>query len=171
MIEVERIQDNVNGELPGGADYQYIIVENIENPERELNIFKESMKALVENKNLSPESSKWKKLLPQAIVAFVNQLEEDDYHNDDLASNIPNIVDSLTRLKTWEWYSSQLYEDGFEVVIKGQDIGGKSITLLHHQGLPHTSLFIGGEDYKYPTRGVRDVLSYKTWNPETLELK
>ena len=171
MTEIERIENNTNGELPEGGDYQYIIVEGINNPENELSIFKQSMKVLIENKNLHSESSKWRELLPKAVVAFINQIEEEDYRKDDLVSNIPNIVDSLTRIKNWDWYSSQLYDDGFEVVIKGKYVGGKSIILLHHQGLPHTSLFIGGDNYKYPTKALTDVLTYKKWNPETLELK
>ena len=50
-------------------------------------------------------------------------------------------------------------------------LGPGVMWLLHHQGIPHKSLFIGGDDYKNPTRALTDVLSYRTWNPETLELK
>ena len=171
MKELNRIDRNINGELPEEGEYQFIIVENVINPEQELEIFKQSMKTIIENKDLEPENSRWQKLLPKSVISFTNQLEEEDYHNDDLISNIPNIIDNLTRIRDWEWFSSQLYDDGFEVVIMGSDIGGKSKILLHHQGIPHTSLFIGGDDYKYPTKAVRDVLSYKTWDPEKMELR
>ncbi len=170
MTEIERIETNINGELPS-KDYEFIIVENIKEPEKALEIYKQSMLAILKNKDLHEEDIKWGKLLPKEVVAFTNQLEEEDY-KDELLSHIPAMVHSVVNIKDWEWYSSQLYEDGFEVIILGRDVGGVSMRLLHHQGIPHTSLALGDDTTKSEMTGSgRDVLSYKTWNAETLELK
>lgn len=170
MIEIERIEKNVNGELPDG-NHQFIIVENIEKPEKALEIYKQSMLAILRNQHLHQEDPKWEELLPRQVVAFTNQLEEEDY-KDGLLSHIPAMVHSVVNIRNWEWYSSQLYEDGFEVIILGRDIGVISYGLLHHQGIPQSSLAIGNATTKTKiSGGGRDVLSYKTWNSETLELK
>lgn len=171
MEELERIKNNINGELPIDEEYKYIIVEGIKEPERELDIFKKSMITILENKHLHEEDSQWEKLLPKAVVAFTNQLQEEDYYKDDLISHLPSIIDSILRIRSWKWYSSELYDDGFEIVTIGKGLESHILWLLHHQGISHDKLFLGGKDYKYPTRALTDVLSYRTWNPETLELK
>ena len=170
MTEIERIKYNNNGETPVG-EYMYVIVENISNPEDALGIFKQSMLAILENKHIPWNSQKWQKLLPKQIISFTNQLEEDDY-KDELLTEIPIIVHKIIEIKDWEWYSFQLYDEGFEVVIKGDDIGGFALQLLHHQGILHINLATGDDTTIYHVkRAGLDVLTYKEWNPDTLELK
>jgi hypothetical protein len=170
MTEIERIINNINGEFPK-ENYRYIIVENIDNPEEALEIFKQSILAILKNKHIAWDNVKWEKLLPKEVVAFTNQLEADDY-KDELLSQIPNMVYKIIEVRDWEWYSSQLYEDGFEIVILGNDAGGTALRLLHHQGIPHASMASGDDTTKYNIiRSGLDVLTYKKWNPETLELK
>lgn len=170
MSEKERILNNKEGELPNTATYDIISVRGVVNPEDELNTFKQTIIAFLDNKDLKEESSKWEKLLPKKLVEFTNQLEEDDYHKDDLLSHIPAMIDSLKRLREWEWYSSKLTPNGFEVVMEGM-FRGIFLPVLHHQGLPHKSLFITRNGREYPTRAITDVLSYKTFDPKTLKLK
>ncbi|MAX71389.1 MAG: hypothetical protein CMC76_09865 [Flavobacteriaceae bacterium] len=170
MTEIERIKNNNNLELPV-EKHEYIIVENIGNPEEALNTFKQSMLAILENKNVPWDSPKWDELFPKEVVAFTNQLQEEDY-KDELLSHLSHFVDDVRDVRSWEWYSSQLYEDGFEVVILDEDRKGMLWSLLHHQGIPHANLFSGDDKTKLSViKAGLDVLTYKTWNPETLELK
>lgn len=172
MTEIERIHNNVNGELPKEGKYKYIIIQNISNGEHELEIFKKSIIVFLENQHLHEEDPKWENLLPKAVVSFTKQLEEKDYHNDDLVSHIPSIINGLRKLREWEWYSSQLFEDGgFEVVVKGNLIGIATLNLLHHQGLPHKAIYTGTDKEIYPVKALTDVLTYKKWDSKTLKLK
>ena len=169
MTELDRIKQNNNLEIPDG-EFDILRIKNISNPKAELDIFKEIITTFLENQDLDEEDSEWESLLPKSIVAFTDQLTEEDYHKDDLISHIPAMLDGLKRLRKWEWYSSKLTEDGFEVIMKGI-FRGIFLPILHHQGIPHRSLFIERDGKEYPTKAVIDVLTYKTWNPETLELK
>lgn len=169
MTEKERILSNNNGEIPN-TEYDIIIVRGISNPKDELNTFKETIIAFLDNKDLNEESSKWEKILPKKIVEFTNQLEEDDYHKDDLLSHIPAMIDGLKRLREWEWFSSKLTQDGFEIIMEGI-FRGIFLPILHHQGIPHKSLFIVRNSKEFPTKAIKDVLSYKTFNPKTFKLK
>lgn len=169
MTEKEKIVKNNNGEIPNG-NYDIVKIKNIPNPEQELNTFKQTIIAFLENKNLDPENENWEKLLPKPLVEFTNQLKEDDFHKDDLITSIPNIIDTLQDVKEWEWYSSKIIKNGFEVFITG-DFHGIFLPMIHQQGIPHASLFIESEGNEHSTRALTDVLSYRKWNPNTLELK
>lgn len=169
MTEKERIINNNNGEIPEG-EYDIVRVKNIPNPEQELNIFKQTVITFLENKNLSAESEKWNEILPQALVRFTDQLEENDFHKDDILHNIGSIIDSLQQVKKWEWYSSKITKNGFEVYMKGM-FRYIFRPMIHQQGIPHSSIFIEREGKEYPTRSLTDVLTYKKWNPNTLKLQ
>jgi hypothetical protein len=169
MTEKERILNNNNGEIPDGA-YDIVRIKGITNPADELATFKHTITAFLDNKNLHEEDAKWNTLLPRKIVRFTEQLEEDDYHKDDLISHIPSMIDGLKDIRDWEWYSSKLTNDGFEVIMKGI-FRYIFRPLLHHQGIPHKSIYVEREGVEYPTKSVIDVLTYKTFNAVTFELK
>jgi hypothetical protein len=171
MTEIERIKKNTNGELPKG-EYGFIIVQDMPNPKHELEIFKQTILAILENISLHEENPKWEKLLPKQLVEFTNQLEEEDYHKDDLISHIPAMINSFKNFREWEWYSSTMLEndEGFEVIVTGV-LDTIALPLLHHQGIPFTSIFLEENDKLYPTRYITDVLTYKTFDTKTLELK
>ncbi|WP_128330258.1 hypothetical protein [Apibacter sp. HY039] len=125
----------------------------------------------MENKNLSAESLKWEKLLPRKLVEFTNQLENSDYR-DELVTGIFNIINRLQSIREWEWYSSRITDHGFEVVTKGY-FNGLFIPLVHQLGIPHSSIFIyrpGKKEYPIIRSGT-DVMTYKTFDPITFELK
>ncbi|MGM5630271.1 hypothetical protein O2K51_05155 [Apibacter raozihei] len=171
MTEKQRILTLNNGELPD-EKYDILRIKNIPNPEDDLNAFKQSIIAFLENKNLSAESLKWEKLLPRKLVEFTNQLEDSDYHKDQLLMGIFGIVDWLQSIKKWEWYSSRITDHGFEVVTKGY-FNGLFIPLVHQLGIPHSSIFIytpGEKEYPIIRSGT-DVMTYKTFDPITFELK
>jgi len=169
MTEVERIKNNNNLEIPI-EPYDVLRVKRISNPASELEIFKNTIIVFLENQDLDEEDKQWESLLPKSIVAFTDQLTDEDYHKDDLISHIPSMIDNLKEIRDWEWYSSKLTDDGFEVIMSGI-FRGIFLPMLHHQGIPHKSLFIERDGIEYPTKALTDVLTYKTWNPETLELK
>lgn len=168
MTEKERVSNNNNGELPQG-DYDIVKVKGIPNPEDELNTFKQTVITFLDNKTLDAEDPKWEELLPEKLVKFTNQLEEENYH-DQVLSNIPNIIDGLQDIRKWEWYSSKLLPDGFEVVMKGI-FRAIFQPIIHHQGIPQKSISTIREGKEYPIiRSGIDVLLYRNWNPETYEL-
>ncbi|OYQ49652.1 hypothetical protein CHU92_00300 [Flavobacterium cyanobacteriorum] len=170
MTEKERILNNNNGEIPQGA-YDIVRVKNIPNPEQELNTFKQTIITFLENKNLKPDNKKWEELLPKALVEFTNQLNDDDFHKDDLLYSIGSIISQLqdVDVKEWEWYSSKVTKNGFDVYIKGE-FYGIFLPMIHQQGIPHANLFIVTDGKEYPTKGRTDVLTYRKWNPNTLKL-
>ncbi len=169
MTELERIFVNIHGETPSD-NYEYIIVEDIKNPEQTLKVFKNTILAILENPDLHEEDSKWEDILPKEFVAFTKQLEDQDY-KDELLSNIPIMVHEVIEEREWEWFSSELFDDGFEVVISGNDDSAIAWRLIHHLGIPHSSIFSGDEETKKPVvRAGLDVLEHRSWNPKTLKL-
>lgn len=169
MTEKEQILNNNNGEIPKGV-YDIVRIKNIPNPEQELSTFKQTVIAFLDNKHLKPKDKKWEELLPKPLVQFTNQLKEEDFHKDDLISSIGTNIVTLQEVKDWEWYSSKLTKNGFEVYMKGM-FRGIFLPMIHQQGIPHTSLFIEREGKEYPTRALTDVLTYRKWDPNTLKLK
>ena len=168
MTEQERIINNNDRELPEG-NYDIIKVRGIINPEEDLNIFKQTVITFLDNVYLDAEDPKWEDLLPQKVIKFTKQLEEEDYV-DELLSNIPNMIGDMQDLRKWEWYSSKLFTDGFEVVMKGI-FRGIFLPIIHHQGIPQKNIFIISENKEYPIiRSGIDVLIYRNWNSETYKL-
>jgi len=169
MTEIDRIQNNINGEIPDGK-YDVLQIKSIDNPEQELETFKQSVTIILQNIDLNEEDSEWESLLPEQLVSFTNQLAEYDYYKDELISHITPMIYKMKKVKKWEWYSSKLTENGFDVIMKGI-FRGIFIPLIHHQGIPHSSIVIirGGEEYPIIRSGI-DVLKYRKWNPETLVL-
>lgn len=171
MNELKRIKKNNELEIPEGI-YDIVRVKNVSDPEKELDIFKKTISVFIENKDLNELDNKWKKLLPNSFVKFTDQLTDNDFGNDDIIQSIPSILNSLKDedIREWEWYSSKVTENGFEVIMNGI-FRGIFLPLLHQQGIPHKSLFIERNGVEYPTKALTDVLTYRTWNAETLELK
>lgn len=170
MTELERIHNNTNGELPN-EDYNIILVENIINPKEALHLFIKTMQVFLEHKALSIYSITWENLLPKPLVAFTKQLDNEDYHKDDLLfPSIDILIYNLRYLRTWEWYSSEYTKTGFKVIVKGE-FKESFLQILHHQGIPHINLFIVRNGKLYTVKAKTDVLTYKTWNADTLKLK
>lgn len=168
MTEIERINQNTNGEIPS-EKYDIIRVKNITNAEEELNTFKQSIVTFLNNKDLDSDDEKWKEILPEKLVKFTNQLVELDFRTDDLLIFIPSMIWDLQNVKDWEWYSSKVTDDGFEINMTGI-FRVIFLPLMHQQGIPHSSMFIVREDKEYPTRALTDVLTYRKWDPETMVL-
>ena len=167
MTELERIHNNNNGEVPPEA-YEILRIKDVADPQDELDTFKKTITAILENIDLNCESRKWEKLLPKKVVAFTNQVLQIK-HSDDLISNIANIVGTMQEIKKWEWYSSKLVENGFEVIVTG-DFLGIFLPMIHHQGIPHASMFIESEGKEYPTNAIIDVMTHKKFDAKTYKL-
>ncbi|WP_299212945.1 hypothetical protein [uncultured Dokdonia sp.] len=169
MTEIERIQQNINGEIPE-EDYDILKIIDIPNPEKELETFKQTIATIIQNINLHEEDSKWENLLPEPLIRFTNQLVEYDYYKDELISHITSMVYDVKKVREWEWYSSKLHSSGFDVIMKGV-FRGIFTSIIHHQGIRHESIIIRRKDKEYPIiRSGIDVLRYRNWNPETLVL-
>ena len=55
MTELERIENNIQGELPIDNNYEIIKIKGVQNPKDELNTFKTFIKVFLENRNLNDE--------------------------------------------------------------------------------------------------------------------
>ena len=169
MTEKERILKNNSGELPSGV-FDIIKIKNTPNPKDELQSFKDFVLSCIDNSELPNNDIGWKEVLPKKFVRFSEQLEEEDYGRDNMTAPILSMVHGMQKVRQWEWYSSKLTSDGFEVVVTGK-FHYIFRSILHHQGLPHTSIFVERNGIEYPSNSLTDVLTYKTFDPETFELK
>lgn len=169
MSEIENIANKIEGEIPF-SKYDILRVVNIEFPEEILNNFKAFITIFLVNKRLDPEDKKWEELLPERFIKFTNQLTEHDYSNDDLISNIISIIDMLQNFKDWTWFSSNLNDSGFEIYFEGV-FRGTFLNIIHHLGVPHENMYIIRDKIEYPTYAIRDVLTYRKWNHETMILE
>ena len=168
MSELENILNHTDGEIPEGK-YTILKVKNIKFPQEDLNDFKAFIIAFLKNKELRPKDELWETILPMKVIEFTKQLTDHDYRNDDLISHPVWMIDILHRAKDWTWYSSKVTSNGFEVNFTGA-FHGIFLTIVHHLGIPHASMFIVKNGVEYPTKAVRDVLEYRKWNPKTLVL-
>jgi len=171
MNEIENIQQNINGEIPN-EPYEIVRIKNVKNPSQMLSVIIESVTTILENIDLDAEDEKWYEILPETIVKFTEQIEEEDYYRDDFLKNIPSIIDDFQskNRKKWVWYSSKLTDNGFEIFMLGI-FRPIHIPFYHHHGIAQSSIFVESEGVEYRTNALEGVLSYKTWNPDTLELK
>ncbi len=167
MTEIERIQKNVNRELPDG-DYFILRVEDIDNAKEVLEDFKQSMIIVLQNKNLHYKDEKWQKLLPKSIVEVTEQFEDEDYKNDDLLYDIPLMVNDILPTigkKDWEVYSSKLYSDGLEVIFSGDSrgVGPLNFIRFHKPGIPLKKITKERDGVVYPIKVYKDVMSYRSF--------
>ncbi|HEX7846214.1 MAG TPA: hypothetical protein VF476_10485 [Chitinophagaceae bacterium] len=140
MTEIQRIDNNTNGEIPGG-DKTIFRVSGIANPLEALNNCKAVVRALILHPGLSPDDSDWKKIFPAVYVKFLSALDEDDYNYDDLLYPIDSVVEDFqdADLRQWRWYSSKLNNDGFEIYFEGW-CSFRNCWLIHAQNIPYSKM-------------------------------
>ncbi len=162
MTEQGNIQYNVKGEKPSKG-YQIIRVRNIIHSKEVLDNFKNAVLAILKNKNLSDEDSKWEKLLPQGIVSKINQLDDDNKKYDEFLYCVNSNIDDYQRLRDWEWYSSLEVEKGFDIIVKGKFNAGKFINFIHCQNVPLENIRIIDTDKQevYELKTFKDYTTYK----------
>ena len=170
MTEKDRILTYTNGERPEGILYDVLHIKNIPNPKEDLEGLKQFFLTYHEHKHLHEEDLEWERLLPEKMVKFTDQLDEEDYKNDDLVSHIPSMIYDIKDLRKWEWYSSKLFEDGFELVFLNQ-FKAIFLPIIHHFGIPINKIYYNRNGREFHTTVYKDVLSYKTFNQDTFELK
>lgn len=168
MGELYRIEHYNKGEEPKGA-FDIVLVKGIGDSDTQLNCFKDTMKAFLENKNLTSKSKVWLDKLPEQLVKFVEQLDDEDFKNDEMVYQIEWMIDNLKRLRKWKWYSSNKTPSGFEVIVEGK-FRSIFVPLLHMQGIPLHNIFIQREDDIFPISAFKDVMLYKKYNTTTFEL-
>ena len=169
MTEIERIEQNVNRELPEGK-YFILRVEDIDNAKDVLEHFKQSMINILQNYNIHYEDKRWLDLLPKDIVEVTVQFDDEDYKNDDLLQDIYLMVKSVFPSfgkRKWEVYSSKLYSDGLEVIFSGDSkgVGPLNFIRFHKPGIPLEKITIEADEIVYPltTMVYKDVMSYRSF--------
>jgi len=164
MTEKERIQQLVNGERPSG-EYDILRISNINDASDALENFKKSISTLLENNNLRSDDPMWNDLLPEKIVRIVNRMDKEDYKNDELVFSVKSMVDDVLDpdIKTWQWYSSQLNENGFEVYFEGT-FRARFTGFVRFQGIPLSKITIERKGVVYPINVYKDVMTYKKFD-------
>lgn len=163
MNEIQRIEYNNSGESPKGLA-NIVKVVGIDNPKEVLYNFKEAVKAILKHPKLGEREKKWERILPEKIVSFIKKLDDEDYSNDDILAPIHSMIDDMrdADIRDWEWYSSKLMDNSFEVVVQGKFHIG-FLWFIHCQGIPLYKMFISDGEKTYPIKMYRDVTSYKTF--------
>ena len=163
MNELNNIKNNNNGQIAQG-NYDIVRVVGINNPSQALTEFKNLITAILKNIELDPKDKKWESLLPEKFIRIMNSFEYEDYRKDDGVASLKSILEDIQDpyLKKWEWYSSKLQEDGFEVCFKGI-YRLRFITLVRFLGIPASKIFLIRQGKTYSqSEGLRyDVIEYK----------
>ncbi|MGB3591538.1 MAG: hypothetical protein WBA16_07615 [Nonlabens sp.] len=165
--EQKNIENHTNGEVPS-TEWNQIIVKDFEHAEVVLEDLKSFMIGFLKNQDLPVGSPRWKEILPQRLIKFTDQLNEEDIYEDDIAQPLNAIIYIMKKNRRWIWYSSKLTGNGFIINVSGDF--NLLICLPHCMGIPHTSLFIMDPNGFYETKALRDVLTYRTWDHETFEM-
>lgn len=163
MTEQGRIKYNIKGEKPS-KPYDIVRVRNIPNAKEVLDNFKNAILIFLQNKNLSDESDKWEKLLPEGIVNKINQFDDYNYKYDEVLKNINMSIYSLQDFKRWKWFSSLEVEHGFDIIVEGEFNPGRFINFIHCQNVPLKNIKIIDEQKGeiYDIRTLKDYTTYKT---------
>lgn len=164
MTELERIDVSNDGKLPKG-EKTIITVVDIDNAEQVLKNCKDVVKALLKNINLSKDDPEWSKLLPEVYIKFVDQLELEDKAKDSNIYFLNSMVGNFQKLREWEWYSSRILKNGFEIEMKGW-FNSRFAWIIHYQNVPYSKIWIKTDrtDKKYTIKVVTDVTTYKKFD-------
>jgi hypothetical protein len=162
MTEIEKINSNINGEMPENGETTIFTVTEIENPDLVLDNCKQIVKALLSNNKTKPKSDKWRTYFPANVVAFIDQLTSDDFGNDEALWSIESIVEDFQDpdLREWEWYSSKVEDNGFKIVFKGW-CSFRNYWMIHCQMIPYSKITIEDKFGKYQNKVIKDVTTYK----------
>lgn len=161
MKELERIDNNTNGELPNG-EVTILTVMDIDNAEQVLKNCKNVVKALLQNVSLNKDDPAWKTLLPEVYIKFVEQLALEDKAKDTNLYFLNSMVGDFQKIREWEWYSSKLIDNGFEIEMKGW-FNSRFAWIIHYQNIPYSKIWIKTDraENKYTIKVVTDVTTYK----------
>jgi len=156
MKELDRIKENNSTTMPLGQK-TIIKVSGIENPQVKIEILKNVMIGFLENQNLASDSEEWYQILPSKFISFLKNLTEEDILNDEtLIINLHLIINDLKE-KEWEWYSSKIVNNGFEIVFK-DSFYPKYIFLIHYLNIPLSKIWIEDDRFgNYFVETIRDV--------------
>ncbi len=161
MNEIERINKNIKGEIPKG-EKTIIRIGNLKNPKESLDTAKATISAFLNNMAIQDDSEDWYELLPQKIVKFLAQLDQEDLKNDELLYPLDILIYELKN-KDWEWYSSKLLKDGFEIVTTNSFLP-RYTWIFHCQNIPLSNIWIEDDRFgKYGLQTLRDVTTYKNF--------
>lgn len=159
--EIERIEKNNAGELPL-EKYEVFRVRGLNKPEEALEDFKKVIRVMLSNPNLEDTAEEWRELLPSNLIKVTDGFEDLDYRKDDSVASLKSLLEDIrdSDLKEWEWYSSELLEDGFNVYFTGI----YRIRFYCHcrfLGIPASGISKEKSGQIYPLKLRNDVIVYK----------
>lgn len=162
QTEIERIINNSNGEIPSES-YEIFRIHNIQKPKEALKDYKKVILALLQNLDLNRKDEKWRTLFPPNLIKVIDAFEEEDYHKDDFAHPLQSLIYDFQSegLREWEWYSSKLNSDGFEVYVIGGLFRIRYYSHARFLGIPGSSISLQREGKIYPLKLRNDVIVYK----------
>lgn len=118
MKEIDRIEKNIQGELPDTTK-MIITIENVKNPQKVLVKAKEIMKSISQYayKDNWPSDEEWKDILPKWFVESMTLKTDKELDEDDNQWHYESWVESMYH-RAWEWYSSKIDGDKIIIVLK-----------------------------------------------------
>ena len=161
MDELYQIRHHNQGQKPAGQ-FDVLLVENLKEPQKALEDFKQVLITILENPDLDPTSEDWNTLLPSNLIAITQQFEDEDYVKDDSVTSLTSLIKDVRNkvLKQWTWHSSQLKGNGFEVYFEGI-FRIRYHCHLRFLGIPATHISTLRNGVRYPIKLRNDVIVYK----------
>jgi hypothetical protein len=162
LRELIRFDKYSNAEMPEGIK-TIVRVKGIANADKVLTNCKNTVRNILQNIKLKETDSKWRNLIPQDIVRFLDLMSAEDFENDDLLFPLDSLISDFKDpdLREWEWYSSKLEEQGFQIIFKGV-FSLRFIWIIHVQNIPYNNITAANDIHgNYKLIVYRDVTTYK----------
>lgn len=118
MKEIERIEQNIQGQLPNSPK-MIITIEKVKNPEKIMDNAKEIMKIISQYAytNNWPSDEEWKTILPQWFVESMTKKSIEEIMKNKGQWHFESWVESMYH-RAWEWYSSKIEGDKIIIVLE-----------------------------------------------------
>lgn len=114
MTELHRINTNINGERPAGSFVLFSV--KCASPAEALTKIKAIAEVLTAmNADSWPTEEEWARRLPRWFVSAIKSNTIEMIHSNPILWDYGSWLDAL-RMRQWEWFSSQLFANGFEIV-------------------------------------------------------
>ena len=117
-IEIKRIKNNTNGELPGTKYLKYSLGV-IEFPVKKLEMLKQVMIVVSQyDTDNWPIDEKWEIELPHWFIDTINKNKVEDILQDNTLWDFGSWLDAM-KFRGWEWFSSKLLSNNsIEIILE-----------------------------------------------------
>lgn len=140
MKESEKIEKNINGEVPSDFPKMIITIRNVNNPNAVLNNAKKIMSLISQYAytNTWPSDDKWETILPKWFVESMTLKNSSDRDSDENLWHFESWVESMYH-RAWEWHSSKIEGNNIIIVLALLNIPyiyEQLLYVFYAQGIP-----------------------------------